>query len=88
VGIGLNYLPPHVRPTGSVRTTAMLVRGQDRYGHFDLIEPPAAELDAAGLAVHARVGDRYRDNYNEQLRRHEAAHGGQLVPRDLPSSSA
>jgi non-heme Fe2+,alpha-ketoglutarate-dependent halogenase len=52
VGIGLNYIPTHVRVNGPVRLRAMLVRGRDTYGHFDLIDPPAAERDAAALAVH------------------------------------
>jgi non-haem Fe2+, alpha-ketoglutarate-dependent halogenase len=71
VGIGLNYIPTHVRVNGSVRLCAMLVRGEDTYGHFDLIDPPAAECDPAALAVHQQVSDRYRKNYNEQVRRHE-----------------
>ena len=33
------------------------MRGEDRYGHFDLINPPTAERDAAALAVHQRVSD-------------------------------
>jgi non-haem Fe2+, alpha-ketoglutarate-dependent halogenase len=70
VGIGLNYLPPHVRVNSPVRLKAMLVRGEDRYGHFDLIDPPAAERDAAALAVHQEVSDRYRANYNVQVNRH------------------
>ena len=72
VGIGLNYVPTHVRVDGPVRCCAMLVRGEDRYGHFDLIDPPAAERDEAALAVHQLVSDRYRANYNEQVKRHEA----------------
>ena len=48
----------------------MLVRGEDTYGHFDLIDPPEAERDAAALAVHQQVSDRYRANYNEQVQRH------------------
>ena len=48
----------------------MLVRGEDTYGHFDLIDPPTAERDAAALAVHQQVSDRYRANYNEQVQRH------------------
>ena len=72
VGIGLNYIPTHVRVNGPVRCCAMLVRGEDRYGHFDLIDPPTAERDAAALAVHQQVSDRYRENYNEQVRRHAA----------------
>jgi ectoine hydroxylase-related dioxygenase (phytanoyl-CoA dioxygenase family) len=70
VGIGLNYIPTHVRVNGSVRLKAMLVRGEDKYGHFDLIEPPAAERDAAALAAHQAVSESYRANYREQVERH------------------
>ncbi len=70
VGIGLNYIPTHVRVDSPVRCKAMLVRGEDRYGHFDLIDPPSAERDAAALAVHQQVSDRYRENYNIQVKRH------------------
>ena len=72
IGIGLNYIPPHVRVEGPVRCCAMLVRGEDRYGHFDLIDPPTAERDPAALAVHQQVSDRYRANYHEQVERHAA----------------
>lgn len=71
VGIGLNYIPTHCRVKGSVRVCAMLVRGEDTYGHFELTEPPTAERDAAALAAHQRAVDRYRQNYAEQVRRHE-----------------
>jgi hypothetical protein len=69
VGIGLNYLPTHVRVNSPVRLKAMLVRGRDSYGHFDLIDPPAAERDAAALAVHQDLSDRYRANYDVQVTR-------------------
>ena len=71
IGIGLNYIPTHVCVDGLVRLRAMLVRGRDTYGHFDLIEPPSAERDAAALAVHLQVSEAYGRNYNEQVRRHE-----------------
>ena len=70
IGIGLNYIPTHVRVNSPIRLMAMLVRGEDTYGHFDLIDPPAAERDAAALAVHQEVSDRYRANYNVQVKRH------------------
>jgi dipeptidase len=70
VGIGLNYLPPHVKVNSPVRLKAMLVRGQDRHGNFELVAPPAAERDAAALAVHQEVSDRYRENYKVQVARH------------------
>lgn len=78
VGIGLNYIPTYVRVNGSTRLKAMLVRGEDTHGHFDLIEPPATERDAAVLAAHQQVSDQYRKNYNEQVRRHEQQFAGAL----------
>lgn len=71
VGIGLNYIPPHVRVDSSVRLKAMLVRGRDRHGNFELVEPPATERDPAALAVHQEVSDRYRENYKIQVVRHD-----------------
>ena len=71
IGIGLNYIPTSVRTTSSVRMSAMLVRGTDAYGHFDPIDPPKAERDEAALAAHLQINSRYRDNYNEMVKRHE-----------------
>jgi non-heme Fe2+,alpha-ketoglutarate-dependent halogenase len=76
IGIGLNYIPTRVRVNGPVRLCAMLVRGEDTYGHFDLVEPPSAERDEAALAVHQHVSDRYRENYREQVKRHEQMFAG------------
>jgi hypothetical protein len=76
IGIGMNYIPTHVRVNGPVRLRAMLVRGEDSYGHFDLIAPPSAERDAAALAVHLQVSDSYGRNYSEQVRRHEQEFAG------------
>ena len=72
IGIGLNYIPTHVRVNSPIRLKAMLVRGVDTYGHFELIDPPGAERDAAALATHQAVSDRYRANYTEQVKRHAA----------------
>jgi hypothetical protein len=72
----MNYIPPQVRNIGGVRMTAMLVRGQDRYGYFDLIDPPKAECDAAALATHERVSLAYQENYRVQVRRHVERFGG------------
>ncbi len=71
VGVGMNYVAPHVRVDGPVRCKAMLVRGQDRFGHFDLFAPPAGERDPAALATHQAVSDQYRENYRHQVTRHE-----------------
>jgi len=71
IGIGLNYVPTHIRVNSPVRLKAMLVRGEDKYGNFDLVDPPKAERDAAALATHQAVSDRYRENYKIQVVRHE-----------------
>jgi len=34
MGLGISFIPAHVRPLGPVKPSALLVRGQDRYGHF------------------------------------------------------
>src|ERR1700722_15757738 len=71
IGIGLNYVPPQAHVDGPVRLKAMLVRGADKYGYWDLIDPPHAERNAAALATHQQVSDRYRENYKIQVVRHD-----------------
>jgi len=65
IGLGLNFMPTHTKPTGSIPTAAMLVRGEDKYGHFELVAPPKAELDEENIAAHERAVTAYRDNYLE-----------------------
>ena len=52
IGLAIRYIPTYVRQT-KVRDAAMLVRGTDKYGHFDAEPRPRADLDAAALAAHA-----------------------------------
>lgn len=70
IGLGLNFIPTHVKPSGSIRHAAMLVRGTDQYGHFEIVEPPKAELDAEAIATHERAMALYRDAYLEEEARH------------------
>lgn len=35
IGFAIRYVAPHVRQVAKARDTAMLVRGVDRFGHFD-----------------------------------------------------
>jgi len=79
VGIGISYIPPHCRLTGTVRMCARLVRGHDSGGNFDLIPPPEGELHPAALERHEQVYGRYRDNYAEQIAAHEGEFAAQPV---------
>ena len=49
------------------KTPAMLVRGVDTFGHFELEPVPAADLDEAARAAYARSYDGYRAAYAEQV---------------------
>lgn len=71
IGLGISYIPAHVRTTGSHRLSALLVRGSDTGGHFDLLPAPERELGAAEIARHEGVYRRYRENYAEQIEWHE-----------------
>jgi non-heme Fe2+,alpha-ketoglutarate-dependent halogenase len=57
IGYAIRYIPPHVRQL-KVRDSAMLVRGHDRHGNFDLEPGPRADLDAAALAAHRDAVER------------------------------
>ena len=69
MGLGISFIPAHVKPLGPVKPSALLVRGTDRYGHFDPEARPTADHDPAALAMHA-----------EAVRRWHAART-ELIPR-------
>jgi non-heme Fe2+,alpha-ketoglutarate-dependent halogenase len=73
IGLGISYVPTHVRCTSGTRLTAMLVRGTDRYGHFDDEPRPQVDFGAAERAAHADAVARFRASNAEQTRRYESA---------------
>ena len=52
IGLAIRYIPTYVRQT-KVRDAAMLVRGTDKYRHFDYEPRPKADFDADAVAAHA-----------------------------------
>jgi phytanoyl-CoA dioxygenase PhyH len=70
IGLGLNYIPTHARPSGSIRQAALLVRGTDRYGHFESAAWATDELGENELKAHERAMSLYRDAYLEEEARH------------------
>lgn len=59
IGIGVSYIPTHVRFIGDARVTATLVRGEDRFGNFDAEDPPAVEFDDNARAHHGATVSRF-----------------------------
>ena len=66
IGLGISYIPTSARCTSSTRVSAMLVRGEDRYGHFDDERRPLQEAGPEERAFHAEAVDRFRRMNTEQ----------------------
>jgi non-heme Fe2+,alpha-ketoglutarate-dependent halogenase len=66
IGLGMNFIAPSEKPRGKYKTATMLVRGEDRYGHFEKLTPPSAELAEDAIAAHETAVTRYRETYYEQ----------------------
>jgi non-heme Fe2+,alpha-ketoglutarate-dependent halogenase len=58
IGFAIRYLPPSVRQGVGSTDSATLVRGADRYGHFELEPAPASDLAPEAVAHHRAVRDR------------------------------
>lgn len=57
IGLAIRYVPTYVRQTAGHRDSAMLVRGSDRHGHFDLEAPPETDFGERERATHKRATD-------------------------------
>ena len=55
VGFAIRYVPPSIRQTVGAAGWATLVRGEDRYGHFQLLPRPERDFDPAMVALHTRI---------------------------------
>ncbi|MCL4744665.1 MAG: phytanoyl-CoA dioxygenase family protein [Burkholderiaceae bacterium] len=82
IGYAIRYIPTHVHQTSAqARESATLVRGTDRFGHFDPEPAPEAEMHPRAVAAHAEIVDR-------QLRilYAGAKQRGHLGPADPPGA--
>ncbi len=70
IGIGISYIPASVRHIGSMKVPATLVRGEDRYGHFDL--EPHPDGGSRGQEAYRRHRASYSASYAEQVEWHAA----------------
>jgi len=60
IGFAFFYIPTHVRSTMG-RRTALLVRGEDRYGNWDPEILPGYDLDPVAFALLRSVWGEYKD---------------------------
>lgn len=60
IGLNIQYLAAHVRQTKHDLDSAMLVRGADRYRHFETDIPAESDLDPAALARQVELDNRYK----------------------------
>ncbi|MDH3691170.1 MAG: phytanoyl-CoA dioxygenase family protein, partial [Gammaproteobacteria bacterium] len=60
IGFAIRYIPTSVRQTGGPPLTAMLVRGEDRHGHFELERSPNRDLDPEAVSFFEQTMERHR----------------------------
>lgn len=73
IGLGISYIPTRVRPTSGVRLSATLVRGEDRYGHFDHDARPQTDFGEAEMARHAKAMAAWNEGRRVMTERLEGA---------------
>lgn len=71
VGFAVRYMPTRVKPLdGLPRDSVMLVRGTDRYGHFDLEPSPQCDLDPAAVEFHRKSTATYVEINRAAVKKH------------------
>ena len=58
IGLVIRYVPAHVKQTTGMRDTAALVRGENRYGNFDLQPRAVGDFTDEALAAHKEFIER------------------------------
>ena len=55
IGYAMRFVPPDIRQEVGKDDSARLVRGEDRFGHFELEDAPQQDFSDAAIANHARL---------------------------------
>ena len=55
IGFAIRYIPTYVRQIAGSHDSATLVRGEDRYRHFELEQRPDSDMSPTAIAHHAAV---------------------------------
>ncbi len=59
IGFAIRYVPTYVRQAAGSADSASLVRGEDRFGNFELEPRPDADMSPEAIAYHAMTTNRY-----------------------------
>jgi non-heme Fe2+,alpha-ketoglutarate-dependent halogenase len=59
IGFAIRYVPTYVRQVAGSADSASLVRGDDRFGNFELEPRPDADMSPEAIAYHAMTTNRY-----------------------------
>ena len=73
MGIAIQYLAPSMRQVVAQRDFAQLVRGEDRYRHFEELPRPRVDFDPDGIAAYERASTSQRDALFQGAERRPAA---------------
>tara|TARA_B100000686_G_scaffold350895_1_gene448097 strand:+ start:1516 stop:2358 length:843 start_codon:yes stop_codon:yes gene_type:complete len=65
MGITFCFHSPHIKQRGKKRTSALLVRGSDRHGHYEIEKPPTKHESPEAIAEHERAVTLYRAKEKE-----------------------
>ena len=66
IGFAIRYIPTRIRQLEVHGDSATLVRGEDRYGHFELEPVPQADMAPEALAYHAEIARRRARMYGKE----------------------
>ncbi len=62
IGLAIRYISPDVVQSGAARDLVLLVRGQDRHGNFEVVDPPQHDLACGESSVHREAMERKKRN--------------------------
>lgn len=61
IGLNVQYIAPHMRQVKADSDSALLVRGQDRFGHFIVDRPAEADFEPAAVARQRQLDRHYNE---------------------------
>ena len=61
IGLNVQYVAAHVRQTKHDLDSALLVRGEDRFGHYGVDIPAMSDLDPVAMQRQQQLEDLHRE---------------------------